>query len=85
MDVDFTKVFDKVPHKHLFTKLTYCGIQWSRLPRFSYNRSQQVILDGSLIDSQAVTMVVPQGTVYGPLLLLCFVNNIPKMSPVLIC
>ena len=80
MVLDFTKAFDKVSHKHLFAKLSYYDIQGptlSWIQDFLTNRTQQIILDGCSSDSQAVTSGVPQWTVLGPLLFLCFVNDIP--------
>ena len=50
---DFSKVFDKVSHKHRFIKLSYYGIRGSTLSwiqDFLTNRSQQVILDRCLSD-----------------------------------
>ena len=79
VSLDFSKAFDKVSYKHLFIKLSYYDIRGSTLSwiqDFFTNRSQQVILDGCLSDSQAVTSGVPQGTVLGLLLFLCFVNDI---------
>ena len=88
VSLDFSKAFDKVSHRHLFIKLSYYGIRGSTLSwiqDFLTNRSQQVILDGCLSDSQAVTSGVPHGTVFGPLLFLCFVNNIPGIVSSTVC
>jgi len=47
--LDFSKSFDKVPHKHLLSKLQLYGIQgnvfeWIRA--FLSNRTQQVLVEG---------------------------------------
>ena len=47
--LDFSKVFDKVSHKHLAIKLAYYGIRGSTLAWINYfltNRTQQVVLEG---------------------------------------
>ena len=49
--MDFTKAFDKVPHRRLLHKFDYCGIR---------ERTQQVVLDGQASDPVPVLSGVPQ-------------------------
>ena len=73
--LDLQKAFDTVDHNILCGKLTNMGIQAHWFQSYLSGRSQMVGLDGILSDSSPVTCGVPQGSILGPLLFLCYVND----------
>ena len=79
--MDFSKTFDVVPHKCLLSKLDFYGIRGCTLKwmdAFLSDRTQQVVVDGEFSDVAPVTSGVSQSSVLGPILFLCFMNNMPE-------
>ena len=74
-----SKAFDKVWHEGLLFKLKQNGIEGKLLALLKNdlsNRKQCTLINGSQSSWAYVESWVPQGSVFGPLLLLIYVNDL---------
>ena len=74
--LDLQKAFITVDHHTLCSKLKLMGIRSTKwFESYLSNRSQLVNIGKTHSHTAAVTCGVPQGSILGPLLFLCYVNK----------
>ena len=79
---DFSSAFTSVNHTLLLHKLRYSfqitGLAHTWLTSYLSDRMQRVVLNGKHSMWTAVRSGVPEGSILGPLMFVCYVADIPK-------
>ena len=79
--IDLAKAFDTVDHDILLRKLEYYGICDESLPwlkNYFTGRKQFVLIDSQSPEELAITSELPQGSILRPLLLIVYINDLPR-------
>ncbi len=81
--MDLSKTFDTLDHAILLEKLKYYvinGVAHKLMESYLTNRKQYVEMDGIKSDMLGITAGVPQGSIFGPLLFIIYINDIANSS-----
>ena len=81
--LDFSKAFDKVPHRRLVKKFKAHGIAGKVLgwvQAWLNCQQQRTVLNGKASDWADVDSSVPQGFVFWPLAFVIYINDIENMT-----
>ena len=82
VSLDLSKAFDCLNHKLLLQKLEYLGLHNSTIGWMSsylQNRTQVTKFKHYTSKSSPTSTGVPQGSILGPLLFICFTNDFPEI------
>ena len=78
--LDLAKAFDMVDHSILCSKLTRLGFRYGSVcwvESYLNDRYQQTCVEGQMSTVKQVKCGVPQGSILGSLLFICYINDLP--------
>jgi hypothetical protein len=77
--IDFSKVLNLIPHDRLLMKIAISRVDSRAVPwvrEFLLGRTQTIKLRGQISEDVRVTYCIRQGSIFGLLLFLAYVNDI---------
>merc|ERR1711972_411011 len=81
MGLDLSKAYDIISHSLLLSKLSELGLSENSInyiKSYLTNRKQRTKFQNCISDIENVQSGIPQGSILGPILLVCFTNDLEK-------